>query len=268
MKNFLNRCACAWPLAYGAILRWRGKPNLTKQIFLSLIRRGDVVFDVGAHEGHYTLLFSHLVGRKGAVHAFEPVPESFRKLRDTTGRRGHFANLTLNQTAVGAEDGRVEISIPGSDRAQASMRPHQAGSWGNASARETIETPLTSIESYCRRRPIGRLDFIKLDVEGAELPVLRGAGNVLQKMRPIIFTEVCASWTADFGYRPADLGSFLQSQGYDLFYLVDASIRRLEDLGRELDGAVLPPSVDLLCLEAARHRALSERLRPCIRDGV
>ena len=73
------------------VLRWTGSGCLEKRVYLALVREGDVVFDIGANLGHFTLLFSDLVGRRGEVHAFEPVPPTFvtrivaEKLPDAVG---------------------------------------------------------------------------------------------------------------------------------------------------------------------------------------
>ena len=71
---------------YLRMLRWTGRGSLEKRLYLSLIREGDVVFDLGANLGYFTLLFSDLVGRGGEVHAFEPVPPTFARLRETIRR--------------------------------------------------------------------------------------------------------------------------------------------------------------------------------------
>lgn len=86
-----------------------------------------------------------------------------------------------------------------------------------------------------------RLDFIKCDVEGAELLVLQGARSTLDRLSPILFLEVFDKWTIAFDYTPADLVCFLRDIGYSTIFLVDGFVRPLRDPS-EITG-----SVNLLC---------------------
>jgi hypothetical protein len=73
------------PRLYRRLVRLRRAPNAEKLVFLSAVRAGDTVFDVGANTGYYTVLFSHLVGRRGCVHGFEPVAPTMTYLVITVG---------------------------------------------------------------------------------------------------------------------------------------------------------------------------------------
>ena len=101
------------PAAYRAILRTRGKSNAMKVVLAGLVRRGDIVFDVGANQGIFTALMSNLAGRDGRVHAFEPSPETCRLLRATLEARALTpANVVVNAMAAGAEDGTAMLHTP------------------------------------------------------------------------------------------------------------------------------------------------------------
>ena len=92
------------PAMYRALLRTRGRSNAMKVLLAGLVRRGDVVFDVGANQGLFTALMSNLAGRDGRVHAFEPSPDTCRLLRATLEARARNpANVVVNATAVGAD---------------------------------------------------------------------------------------------------------------------------------------------------------------------
>jgi hypothetical protein len=109
---------------------------------------------------------------------------------------------------------------------------------------------------------MGSLSFVKCDVEGAELPVLRGASESIRRFTPLVFVEVSPQWSADFSYQPADLARFLETFGYTRFFLVTDFLVPIRDLREDLDPARLPASANLLCSQEgdARIRRLARRL--------
>src|SRR6185295_8243062 len=102
----------------------------------------------------------------------------------------------------------------------------------------------------------GRVDFIKLDVEGAELHVVRGLLETLATHQPIVAIEVYRDWTRDFGYEPADLIRLLQEAGYD--WLVSLNERPRSVRPAEIAALAATSSLNLLCAVKAVH---TERLR-------
>src|SRR5262249_10982929 len=105
LRAWLDFTLAPAPGVYPGLPRRRRPVNLEKLNFLTLVRRGDVVLDAGASEGYYTLLFSHLVGRRGRVHAFEPLPPSFGVLAARLARDQRFDNVVANELAVAAAEG-------------------------------------------------------------------------------------------------------------------------------------------------------------------
>jgi len=219
-------------------------------MFLALIRRGDVVFDVGANAGYFTLLFSDLAGPTGEVHAFEPVSRTFTGLeRNLTQQKG-FDNLRLNQVACGEEEGQVEMHVPGDDYGQASMRIQGSGSWSKSSNVSTETAKAIKLDGYSH----GDLspDFLKCDVEGAELLGLRGMKEKLARFQPLLFVEVCAAWMRNFGHSPRELISFVQSLGYNRFYGVTETVRPFEDVEMEI-ARQGDTSFNILCAVDFKH---------------
>jgi len=246
IPRFVYRFLARRPRLYSRLLRWSGRGSLEKRLFVQLVGAGQVICDIGANRGQFTLLFSELTGPKGEVHAFEPGPATFGLLEKALARQ---ANCRLNNVALGESRGSAVLCQPGTDDGQASLRPHAAGSWSNAPTVEQHEIRMTTLDNYALS--LDRLDFIKCDVEGAEMLVLRGARATLARFAPVLFLEVYEEWTRAFGYRPADLISFLVEAGYDMFFLVDESVRRI-DPGTEIQGPA-----NLLC---ARRGALPDVL--------
>lgn len=177
--------------------------------FRSLVRPGMTVFDVGANLGIYTLTAAARVGASGAVHAFEPVPDNFAYLSDSV-RLSKQGNVTLNRVAVADRCDRVRMHL--------AENPKHAGWHSLAPSPDRtcpIEVDCITLDDYAESHGIRRVDFIKMDVEGAELLALRGAAGLLRGPDPpLIQAELCDEHTGHFGYSPRDVKRFLQGFGY------------------------------------------------------
>lgn len=149
-----------------------------------LVRPGWTCADVGAHEGIYTRLLAELVGESGRVVAFEAHPENARRLRSSLGDE-HRGRVTVERLAVtdGAEE-RVTLH-PGRGRASQEWNVTGIDLEGRPTPGE-LNVPAVSLDAYFAE---GSLDFVKLDVEGAEALVLRGMRRLLREGRPAIVVE-------------------------------------------------------------------------------
>ena len=149
-----------------------------------LVRPGWTCADVGAHEGIYTRLLAELVGESGRVVAFEAHPENARRLRSSLGDE-HRGRVTVENLAVtdGAEE-RVTLH-PGRGRASQEWNVTGIDLEGRPTPGE-LNVPAVSLDAYFAE---GSLDFVKLDVEGAEALVLRGMRRLLREGRPAIVVE-------------------------------------------------------------------------------
>jgi FkbM family methyltransferase len=254
MREQVNYLLSRQPRIYESILRLRGDANFEKILFLNVVGNGDVVFDVGANRGYYTVLFSHLVGKRGQVHAFEPVPTTFSRLSSGLAARKKFDNVYLKRAAVGdVAVRRAAVYLPGEDDGQASLKKHAAGSWETAGTIKNFECEIIRLDDYISSKRLERLDFIKCDIEGAELLALRGAAKCLTKFAPMLYLEVCPDWTKSFGYNPAEISQYLSGFGYSEFYLVKNGLRRLENPAVELTAEKLVGSANLLCGHYGLH---------------
>jgi FkbM family methyltransferase len=249
------------PGLYARLIARRRMPNLEKIVFLRLVRRGGTVVDIGANTGYYTLLFSHLVGGRGRVHAFEPAPPTFAELERHIRQAGRSGNVVLNNCALADAEATMELYLPGDDHGQAALTRHSFGSWTAEAPVRTFPCRVTTLDAYAESQGMNALSFLKCDVEGAELPVLRGAHRTIQRLTPLLFLEVSRHWTADFSYEPADLARFLEPLGYSRFFLVTDSLVPLSDPRRDLAAHRLPDSANLLCAHD-RHGSRLAGLRP------
>jgi FkbM family methyltransferase len=228
VKNAAKFCLCKTPRFYGFIERLRPHGSIDKRVFLALISSGNVVCDIGANTGHYTLIFSNVVGSGGEVHAFEPVPSTFARLRSEVEASAWHRNIRLNSVAMSDSIGNALMHMPGDDHGQASLARHDQGSWREGAVVSTFECKQSTLDEYARNLT-RRIDFIKIDVEGAELMVLKGANSTLRKDLPTIFFEVSVDWCKGFGYTPEDVVNYLRSCGYTEFHAVTTRVFKLED---------------------------------------
>lgn len=136
-----------------------------------------IAFDVGAHHGFYTLLMARCVGSEGLVVAFEPSPKERRKLVWHI-RLNRFLQVKVEPFAVGNVEGTTDLFLTQDNSANSLSPPSISPIIGK------VTVPVVTLDAYCQRAGIRRLDLIKLDVEGAELLALKGAQAVLTKMRP------------------------------------------------------------------------------------
>ncbi len=259
MREQIKFLLTRMPALYTRILRLKKRKEYDNEriVFLTAVRDGDVVFDIGANRGTYTLFLSNIVGPKGEIHAFEPVPPTFAMLSENVSKRRRFDNIKLNNSAAGESAGTITINMPDCDDGQASMARHAAGSWKEAKTISTFQCHVTTLDAYAASVPRAPA-FVKCDVEGAELLALRGGKEMFTRHTPILMLEICKDWTRNFGYAPLDVYHFARSLGYDIFYLIDETIRLLENPESELQESKLGASADLLCGVSRSHQ---ERLK-------
>ena len=179
-----------------------------EMIFLrdSLVRPGDVVLDCGAHHGFLTILLAGWAGAGGRVVAFEASPSSARILRENVARNGLEDRVTVEAKAVGAAAGTLRMSEESNAIALTGRRP--AG----------VAVPVVPLDDYAALRPT----LIKLDVEGFEIEVLRGARQVLEGV-PKLAIEVHVEMIHRRGQRAQELLELLRPGAYELWLQAGAA---------------------------------------------
>lgn len=181
-----------------------------------LIRPDDVVIDVGANIGVITALMGRLVGNSGHVLAFEPVPTLFEVLKNTVALNELDAIVSTHLVVVsdGSED-QIVIYVP-------NRHSHACSS-------VKVDDPSTAIAFTCAAVALEAFyvspvlpSLIKVDVEGAEMSVLRGSRSwCLANRAPIWVLEANYRAAKRFGYAPEDLATFLAESGYHHFFWSD-----------------------------------------------
>ena len=154
---------------------WFGSYESRKQqLIAGVLKPGQVMYDVGANVGLYSLLASAAVGPDGRVFAFEPVEENVRYLERHLKLNG-ISNCCAVRAAVSSKDGAEPFDF-WNDR-----------SMGRLSALGTERVPTIRLDSFLAADPVKRRpDFVKIDVEGGEARVLEGAVSLLKENSPIV----------------------------------------------------------------------------------
>lgn len=179
-----------------------------------VIKPGQVCFDIGGSFGWYTILLSKLVGENGQVYVFEPVPENYDALLKNI-EINLCKNVLPNKLAIGEKNGKRELFIPDVG-VSGSFALH------NYDKRfDVVNSDITSIDYYCEKNKVSKINFIKADIEGAELLMLKGCVNTIKRFAPIFFLEVQEKSTNLFGYKPKEIFDFLFSLGYESYYVSD-----------------------------------------------
>jgi len=181
--------------------------------FRSVVVPGTVALDIGANVGAYTLLLGHWVGGDGTVFAFEPSPAAFDGLSRHIELNGLCGVVRPLRTAVGAQEGAAPLRVDvasGESRLVGPTECAPAETRGRAPA--TIATPVTTIDRFCARERI-QPSFVKIDVEGWELDVLRGARETIRRASALaLFVELHPSIWPLIGVTREELVAELEAQ--------------------------------------------------------
>ncbi len=192
---------------------WLGSYEYEKQLFFQeKVTPGSIVFDVGANVGFYTLLASVLVGDTGRVFAFEPVSRNLLYLKEHL-RLNRVTNVTIIEVAVSDRCG-VASFVEGPMTAT-----------GHLSGEGQLRVQTASLDELVSGGCIPVPDFIKIDVEGAEMLVLSGAKSVLETARPAIFLathgdevhRLCCGLLRSSGYVLGTIGGERMGRADELF---------------------------------------------------
>jgi FkbM family methyltransferase len=186
-----------------------------------LVRPGSVCVDVGAAAGLYTLALSRLVGTAGQVHSVEPLrfahPLWNRLLRTRDGR-----NVRHHAVALGGEPGRGTMSVPigryrpVTGRSFLIWKTRGLGSNIEFADQIDVVVDVDTLDGLCARAGLTRLDFVKIDVEGAEWHVLEGGQQTIEMFRPAMLIEIEARHTARYQHSPDGIVDWLTQRGYTM----------------------------------------------------
>jgi FkbM family methyltransferase len=201
----------------------------------SYLRIGMTVLDIGAHHGFYTLLAARKVGSAGRVIAFEPSPRERKFLAWNLGIN-RCNNVSVESFALGATDGVATLFLVEGEQTGCNSLREPASDVADARVKVTVK--VRCLDRVLAERMIQEVDFIKLDAEGAELEILKGAGNLLaQTSRPVMLVEVQDVRTRPWGYEAWEIIAFLKERDYLWFQPVEhGRLEPVEPGQRRFDG--------------------------------
>jgi FkbM family methyltransferase len=177
-------------------------------IVRACVKPGDVVLDIGAHIGYYTLILANCVGTDGCVYAFEPDPANFRLLTRNV-HSNHYRHVTLLKKAVSDRCGDA-VLLQAANSSHHSLLNPGAGRVGLGA--ETL-----TIDAYLQGRA-DQIHFVKIDTEGCELNVIKGMSGVLNRSPQVtVMMEFAPSRMVANAQEPRELLSILLDQGFCLW---------------------------------------------------
>jgi FkbM family methyltransferase len=232
-----NSIRYADPLFYYMAFRSGDYERGTTRVFKELLRPGMVAVDVGAHVGYYTLLAARQVGPSGTVVAFEPDRRNFRVLRQNVRLNG-YRNVRALPMAVSDRRGEARLFTSELDSQDHSLYELPLVSDRGVS----VET--TTLDAFFDAREWPRVDFVKIDVEGAEPAVLRGMRGLVERCPEMTLVIECNPFTLSaVGVSRAELVRQLRSLGFSVRAICDDGPQPTDERGIERfsDG------VNLLC---------------------
>jgi FkbM family methyltransferase len=233
VKRSLGRNT-AIPLACGVTVRgdmrvahWRlvaqrkYHEQATDGFLASFLRAGDVAIDVGAHLGILTAIASRRVGGAGRVVAFEVDDENFAQLEATIARNA-LTNVTPCRQALGDCAGVLEFARPNKSwgafavpQASAATGTRLAAQIERSTECRTFTVLVKTLDEALESLALARADLIKIDVDGFDFPVLKGAEATIRRHRPAIVYE-SSGFSRDAGVSFAEEFGFFQRHGYEV----------------------------------------------------
>jgi FkbM family methyltransferase len=171
--------------------------------FADLVQPNDTVLDIGANIGMFSMLGSRLVGENGRIIAFEPTRSTFEALNENL-KMNNCQNVKTERLALGDTEGTIFLGDV----------PNDAMNFIDKNKKSGEEVQLKLLDNYLKENDIQKVNFIKIDIEGAEMLCFRGATDMLKTHRPTIIMECNEMWSKRFDYSVFDLLQFLSQFGY------------------------------------------------------
>ena len=181
-----------------------GFDDPSNQALFSLVKETTRIVDVGANIG-WTALWMAAHAKNGWVMAFEPDAVNYQRCMENIRLNG-FRNIQLFQTALGNRTDEVKMEV----RTSWNLGGNRVAP-GNATGNPAV---VNRLDGVLNQFPDQNIELIKIDVEGYELEVLRGAAQLLERAKPVLFIELDDNNLRDHGSSAADLVRFLETKGY------------------------------------------------------
>ncbi|MHB1095830.1 MAG: FkbM family methyltransferase [Gemmatimonadaceae bacterium] len=214
---------CTVRMKDGSVMTWDAKDadegraiflgvwdDVLREAVVSRLDRASVVLDVGASVGAWTVPLARWLAPEGRLYAFEPVPANRTRLERTV-EDNRLTNVVVSPLALGDGRGQVDMwlrsSVTGAETGTAAIVTAGGGH---------LTVDMQPLDEWADNASLHRLDFIKLDVEGAELMVLEGAHRMVARFRPLILAEFESYWMSTHGWAADDVRGWATAHAYRL----------------------------------------------------
>lgn len=198
--------------AANSIFAYRGEDIGELRFLWRYLRAGMTFFDVGSHEGLYSVVAAKKIGPTGHVSAFEPSPRERRRLElHLRLNRLGWVNVVPCAVAATEGQGRLVTVVSGNTGRNSLIAPI------TTDPLLTLPVRLTTLDQHLTRTHINSVDVVKIDAEGAELQIFQGADRLLGKVRPLIICEVLDISSMPWGYPARDIIGNLRTYDYEWF---------------------------------------------------
>ncbi|MBI4981597.1 MAG: FkbM family methyltransferase [Candidatus Omnitrophica bacterium] len=196
-----------------------------KRLVKEKIEKGDTALDIGANIGYYTLLFAKLAGNQGRVFAFEPEPNNFQLLKKNI-EYNNYSSVTLEPLAVSDRSKRMRLCLNKNNQADNRLV--------DSSMPNSIDVGATSLDDYFKDYS-GKIDFVKIDAQGAEAAIIKGMDGILRKNKDIkLLVEF---WPFGLKYCGSNADLFLKllsGYGFDFYEISLADIQPVRTSAKAL----------------------------------
>lgn len=195
------------------------------ELFKKIVKPGMIVVDIGANIGYYTLMAAKLIGSNGKVYAFEPEPSNYELLIKNI-KINNYTNIISIQKAVSNKNGKARLFINKSNLGNSSLIENNVPQKIGFTEVETI-TLDNFFDSVVKNN---KIDFIKMDTQGAEKLVIEGAEKILKDNNLKIIMEFWPFGLRNMGSEPSDLLKMLQDFGFKIKHIngKDSYLKKLE----------------------------------------
>lgn len=206
------------------------------------------ILDVGANIGWYAVRFAKRQPTC-VVHAFEPLPVSYSYLLRNVAINGVDGRVQSYNYGLSDVAGECEFFVAPASGTNASLL-----NVGAAYDAQRIVSETVTLDQWCLNQSI-QPDFIKCDIEGAELLAFRGGRQTLSDCRPVVFSELLRKWSKPFEYHPNDMLDYFAELDYECFAISKCGIRHIDTVTDQT------PETNYVFLHRVKHAELGRQLR-------
>lgn len=196
-------------------------------IFLKkIIKSGDIILDIGANIGQFSVIMSMFSGSSGKIYAIEPYDKNISLIKKNI-EINDIVNIYVHKVAIADKNGRMIFRI---------YDDYAYNSFLLIDRKKLLKedsVECQTIDAFIEQNKITKLDLIKIDIEGYELPAMKGAENTLNKFRPGIIAEIQPLNLKSIGLGWRDIIDYLAAKDYEAFVITDDGLKNIDE---ELDA--------------------------------